>query len=476
MQPLLLSMIAAAAFSAATCTAQHEADNWYFGWNAGLSFGSGVPVPLIGGQVQTVESSVSLSDQNGNLLFYSGAGKIWGRDHQLMPNGTGLNSGTTCSQMVCTPYPGQDSLFYLFTPPDMTSGGWFCYSIVDLTLNGGFGDVINKNTQLFTPSTEKVTAVRHANGTDIWVIGHGYDNADFYTYRITSAGIDPTPVISTAGTPHTGGDLNKIGYMKASLCGDKIALAISDTGFVELFDFDNVTGTVSNAVHLGEFTPSNFWGIYGVEFSPDGSRLYVAQEGFPALLVQYDLLAGSPAAMIASADTIVQLAASVRTGGLQLAPDGRIYIPRLFPPPATFLSCINDPNELGPACLFVDTAVVLTPSGSCMHGLPNYMSSTFLTPSSSCDLTTAASDAAIAPGLSVFPNPAEESVSIALAASASAVEIRLLDPLGRIIRTERPAIGQAVVITWSLAALDVGMYFVEVRGEALQRTERLIKQ
>src|SRR6185503_6051784 len=136
-------------------------------------------------------------------------------------------------------------------------------------------------------------------------IGHSFDNADFYVYSITTAGINATPVISTAGTVQTG-YLNKIGTMKASPCGDKIGVIVFDAAYVELFDFDNSTGVVSNAVHLGDFTVGNAWGLYGLEFSPDGSRLYVTQEQ-PAIVVQYDLLAGSNAAIIASADTVAQL-------------------------------------------------------------------------------------------------------------------------------------------------------------------------
>jgi len=349
--------------------AQHEADNWYFGSYAGVSFSSGVPVALTNGQLYTNEGSAALSDSDGNLLFYSDGATIWDRTHTIMPNGTLLNSSSTCTQSALfVPYPGSDSLYYLFTPPDFVAPN-FCYSIVDMSLNGGYGDIIDKNTVLFSPSAEKVTAVHNANGTDAWVIGHSFDNADFYVYSITTSGINPTPVISTAGTVQTG-FLDKIGTMKASPCGDKIALVVFDAAYVELFDFDNTTGVVSNAIHLGNFTAGNAWGLYGLEFSPDGSRLYVTQEQ-PAVLVQYDLLAGSAAAIIASADTVAQLSSSELFGTLQNGPDGKTYIVRLS---KQFLACINDPNTLGAGCNFVDNAVSLG-SGYCNHGLPNFMSS-----------------------------------------------------------------------------------------------------
>src|SRR5262245_28875854 len=115
------------------------------------------PTPLTDGQLGTLEGCASWSDANGNLLFYSDGINVWDRNHNIMPDGNGLNGSATCTQSaLVVPYPGQDSLFYLFTPPDeFALPGYFCYSLIDLTLNNGFGDVINKNTQLFSPSTEK---------------------------------------------------------------------------------------------------------------------------------------------------------------------------------------------------------------------------------------------------------------------------------------------------------------------------------
>src|SRR5256885_1299253 len=128
--------------------AQHEADNWYFGTSAGLSFSSGVPVAITGGQINTNEGCAALSDSDGNLLFYSDGFSIWDRTHTIMPNGSMLNGSSTCTQSALfVPYPGSDSLYYLFTPPDFFAAS-FCYSIVDMSLNSGYGDIVDKNTIL----------------------------------------------------------------------------------------------------------------------------------------------------------------------------------------------------------------------------------------------------------------------------------------------------------------------------------------
>ncbi len=460
-------------FSIFTCAAQHPADNWFFGEHAGVMFGSGVPVAVPGGPINQLEGCASLSDASGNLLCYSDGYNVWDRDHQLMPNGTGLNGHFTSSQSALfTPWPGQDSLFYLFTPPQFVPGETFRYSIVDLTLNGGYGDVVNKNTPLFSPTTEKVTAVHHANNSDIWVIGHSFGNADFLAYLVTSSGIDTVPVISTAGVPHTGSVSNMTGIMKTSPCGDRIALTVSGDNFVELFDFDNASGVVSNANYLGDI-PFNFFGLYGVEFSPDGSRLYVTQEGTPGILIQYDLLAGSAAAVVASADSVVTLAGTHLFGALQLAPDGKIYIARLSD---DFLSCISDPDQLGTACAFVDTAVVLGPGALCLHGLPSFMSSIFLTQTSICPIATTTSERE-AEGLDVlvYPNPVDDIVFVSIPGSSATTRIELMGPLGQIVRTEQWSLRERKELRWDLAGLAHGMYIVVVTDGARRQSKRIAK-
>jgi hypothetical protein len=409
-------------------SAQHEADTWYFGFNAGITFSTTPPSVLPGGQIVTPEGCASLSDNNGNLLFYSDGATIWSANHMVMPNGTGLNGSLTCSQSaLIVPYPGNGSLYYIFTPPDEFTNTAFCYSIVDMTLNNNMGDVTNKNTPLFIPSTEKVTAVRHANGVDIWVIGHSFNNSDFYSYLLTPAGINTTPVISSAGTMNGGGIGTKIGNLKASPCGDKLALTVLDSAFAEVFDFDNSTGVVSNAIHLGNFLITA-WGLYGVEFSPGGSRLYVTQEN-PALLLQYDLLAGSPAAIIASADTISFVTNSwTKYAGLQNGPDGKMYMSRFT---ETFLACINNPDSLGATCNYVDNAVSLG-TATATHGLPNFMSSYF------CDRKTSLEEeGTLAKSLSVYPVPAHDKIHISFKKHSENYSITISDLLGKINYQEK---------------------------------------
>ncbi len=140
---------------------QEEANTWYFGRNAGIDFSSGNPVALTNGQLNTFEGSSTISDKNGNLLFYSDGATVWNRNHIIMPNGTGLLGNSSSSQSaLIVPNPTISNIYYLFTvdaQENNTNG--VNYSIIDMNLDNGDGDISTKNIPLINSATEKITAV-----------------------------------------------------------------------------------------------------------------------------------------------------------------------------------------------------------------------------------------------------------------------------------------------------------------------------
>lgn len=90
-----------------------------------------------------------------------------------MPNGTGLLGNYSSSQSaIIIPKPGSSTLYYLFTAAEYGDSyrKEYNYNIVDMSLDNGLGDIVQKNILLYAPGTEKLNAVRHANGIDIWLM------------------------------------------------------------------------------------------------------------------------------------------------------------------------------------------------------------------------------------------------------------------------------------------------------------------
>ena len=356
--------------------AQNESNFWYFGSSAALDFSGANPVAVAGSAMSTSEGCASISDKaSGQLLFYTDGLTIYNRNNIQMPNGSGLlGDGSSTQSAIIVPNPVSSNLFYVFTVAAQAAGG-LTYSVVDMTLQGGLGDVNGtKNVQLIDTTTEKVTAVMHCNGHDIWVIAHKYSSNAYYSYLITNAGIQ-APVITNIGVyigvqGGFGGQEETIGYLKASPNGKKIASSNwVNVNKMEIFDFNNSTGVLSNVI-TDTYPPNNFDGPYGVCFSPDNSKVYFGI--FPDRIFQYDLNAGSPAAILASKYTVVQNVA-LTIGGLGLAKNGKIYISTSN---LSTLDVINTPNVVGVGCGYQATAVNLG-AGMAIFGLPTFIESFF---------------------------------------------------------------------------------------------------
>jgi gliding motility-associated-like protein len=343
---------------------QGQGNIWYFGIHAGLDFNTGVPVVLTNSAMSTNEGCAVISTSSGNLLFYTDGMYVYNANHLQMPNGFGLfGHPSSTNSGVIVPKLGNPNLYYVFTNDYVWGSNGLCYSIVDMTLNGGLGDVTIKNVSLLPTSSEKLTAVKHANNNDIWVVVHKVNSNQFYAYLVTSLGIN-APVISGVGSTISNGTQ---GQLKASPCGDKLAYATYQQDYAEVLDFNNSTGVVSNP-HTFYFSDAT----YGIEFSPNGNLVYIGVSYNNNKIYQVDLSTWT-STLIASP--------TLQIGCLQLGPDGKIYIAHFNygPAPCDYLGIINNPNISGGGCNYVQNAIFLNLTGNnqSFYGLPNFMQSYF---------------------------------------------------------------------------------------------------
>jgi gliding motility-associated-like protein len=409
--------------------AQNEAANWYFGQFAGVRFNQNTDqvTALTNGRLNTLEGCTSISDTDGNLLFYSDGRTVWNRNHQPMPNanegaGTGLlgDESSTSSGLI-VPKPQDANFFYLFTVdephhfntpafPNQTAGNGsndgFRYSLIDMSLQGGLGDVVptEKNVELITydpadpiqasyKCSEKITAVRADDCSSFWVLSHFGSN--FHAFKVTETGVETTPVVSTVEpfVPFAGYRRNALGYLKASPDGTKLAVAhygfstqtaTDGPGAVYLYDFDNDTGVVSNPVEI--YSQQNNNSPYGIEFSAENRKLYATvglgiDGNGASQVIQWDL----EAANIEATAQIIHTSNSMSAGALQLSINKKIYRAQLsFTGNNTvsrFLGVINNPEADGSAANYNEQGVLLDVNGTGQNlgriGLPPFIQSLF---------------------------------------------------------------------------------------------------
>ncbi len=286
-----------------------------------------------------------------------------------MENGTGLFGDDSATQSaIIVPSPANDGIYYIFTVGAL--GGPLNYSVVDIRQSNTFGKVIKKNTELLNLSTERITAVRHANGKDIWVVGHEWKSDKFHSWLITGTGVIEKGIISAVGTVQEGDEGASAGYMKVSPDGSTVAYATNqDDNYIEIFDFNNVNGSVSNTRLLTGIGGDA--GPYGLEFSPDSKILYFAENSsaYPGNLYQIKL----PAETGSIAGKAVSLVALKEIGALQLGPDGRIYVAQYK---SHFLHVRDKPNVPGNNADFMLNTIPLGDKQS-TFGLPTFIQSFF---------------------------------------------------------------------------------------------------
>lgn len=349
---------------------QREFNNWYFGKYCGITFNGMKPEKLSDGKMLALEGCSSVSDRYGNLLFYTNGVEVFNKHHEIMKNGQGLFGNTSATQSaLIVPRPGNNYEYFIFTIDKHGESNGMRYSIVDMERENGAGEVTQKNILVYTPTTEKITAVRHANEIDLWIITHEWRGNAFKVYLLTHEGIKDT-VISRIGIYQEGDSLdNTLGYMKASPHGNRLAVAYDS--LIQVLDFNNITGKVGNPLTINEM---HNYVSYGLEFSPDGTKLYAVNFKWRdrvSTLSQFNLLAGSETAITNSEITLYEKA-DYTFGAIQRGPNDKIYVAKFL---SESLGVINKPNEIGANSNYIHEGFDLSP-GVCQYGLPAFVQTT----------------------------------------------------------------------------------------------------
>jgi hypothetical protein len=431
------------------------AENWHFGDSVNLDFTSGMPVATSNSSIFSYEGCVSVSDRQGNLLFYSNGGNmsvsdaniggVWNRNHQVMPNGQLVDTAGCYSSIqssVVTPKVGSQDQYYLFTmdciesqQTSLTHYKGLRYTVVDMALDGGLGDVTSEKgiPLLNDPGlflSEGIAATAHSNGDDYWLIVHSVapDSMNrFYVYSISSTGISG-PSIQDLGH-------YSYGQMKFNIDGNRFSNGS------HVFDFDKSNGTLSNPIDLGVSGS-------GKAFSNSGQYLY---QTAAFTLYQYDLFATDVVASRTTIHTGNIFDFDMIKVSMQRGPDCKIYVAIMT---MNYVGVINSPDLPGTACNYVNDQVTL-PGYLCQAGLPNFIESDFR----SCESLGIFQRAMFR--LNLYPNPTSNSITIDIFPSLLEAEFSIVDIFGKtIFKSHFNNLSQNV----NTSEFDNGVYFLRVSG------------
>jgi gliding motility-associated-like protein len=346
--------------------AQNQANYWYFGEHKGLNFNDGTPIVLLDGQTNYGLGNATISDSNGNLLFYTAGHGIHNKEHLIMANGLDLNGPGVFGRAIVR-MPGQNNLYYIFTArhPQIFLG--FYYSVVDMTLDGGLGAVIEKDVPVDSgwDSADRIALAKKENSEDVWVVTRKFTEDAIASYLINTNGFHPDPVLSEM--PDRYPNLGSWGFLKI-LYNKKYLISSYLDEYIEVCNFNPSSGAANYMYTLHK--PGGVNGsITGIEFSPDSKYLYVSfsVEQDTNAIYQFDIEFISNQSDFNNSATFIGMGQAM---ALQLARDGKIYC--ISEISGTRMSVINNPWIAGVGCDFQNNIIEMNP-GDAGYSLPNIL-------------------------------------------------------------------------------------------------------
>ncbi|MBL7982592.1 MAG: T9SS type A sorting domain-containing protein [Flavobacteriales bacterium] len=387
-----------------------------------------------------------MTDANDSIFAYTNGWHLADASHQPMLNGGGLNPSTVVDTswgvhssycQIILPWPEHEGIFKMVhLSPDAVNGNGIIhsarlyYTIIDKDLNGGLAGVVSKNNVILEEPllAGGLSAVRHANGRDWWILTHGIDNDEFISFILTPFGFEG-PFYQSIGTTQVGG----VPRASFSPNGDKLAYTGYQTG-LDVYDFDRCTGILSNWRHAdildNAFTRS-------VQVSSDGSLIYVSSVD---TVYQYPLTGGLLGApnVVATHDGFFDQNPALRTlfANMCLAPDGKIYISTGNG--TRYMHVIHAPDLPGLACDLVQHEHYRqTWTANSIPYRPNYLLGPIDgTVCDSLGITVGVSDEEMQAGLRAQPNPSNGIFMLRYKGLPEAGRLYIRDQTGRLVLEE----------------------------------------
>ena len=457
---------------------QNQMNNWFFGDSLLMTFSGGIMCDTVAGSI-IQESSASISDDMGNLLFYTDGEYVWNRDHEIMPNGCCLDIdqyweiGSSVTQGAhIIQRPSHINEYYIF----ILSVNGLSYSVVDLSFDAGSGDIVLKNSTLIDhPLTEQMTSVKHANGRNWWLFVHkkGIEpDASNLFYKLLL-----TPDTITIETQEVGFSRmgNNFGQMIFSQDGSKMAIA--DTNCLEIYSFDRCEGLLEQLYFIPNADIA-LEKLYGCAFSPDGNKLYVSTEGLieHSKLFQYCFNCNDP--FPATKTLIYELISDVNfdvyeytIGQIQLAANAKLYFTTSYTIFPNFiyseetmnLNVINFPDVEGVSC-DVDSNSIWLGGRRSLYGLPNYPNYNLgpLTDSECDTIITGIIDPIKSHTIDIYPNPTIGILNIEFSDPFIPQTIIITDISGTILIKEEISEKSGVPFNFDIENLKPGIYLISV--------------
>ncbi len=351
------------------------------------------------------------------------------------------------------------------------------YDLIDMNANGGDGKVIDKYHPITLEgkmSINSMSAIRHANGRDWWLVKPHINKHFFYSFLAT-----PDKVEGPFEQDMNGPDFisNNWGQSNFSQDGQYYALTQYGSESIQINTFDRCSGKMSKYRSVSPPIDTNWYydPIYmkdtfelisagtGVCFSPNNKFLYIVT---PISVWQYDM--NTEEIINLNTDTFYNGALNITAYN---APDGRIYTGN-WNGTNYGLSYIEFPNTKGKDAHFCQICLPTPFTTSVPPNMPNYELGVLK--GSSCD--TIRPPKPIHDIIKIYPNPVSENLTIELPTGSKKVHINIYNMLGEIVLSYTSEQIQNDKVELSLKHLARALYSTRINVDGNNYVGKLVKE
>ena len=455
---------------------------------AGLDFSNGEPNTCsFNSSFSFWGLSNSISDKEGNLLFYSDGIQLSDRSHNIIENSVDFNTGEfvqtfgydsqgASQGLITIPSKMNDSLFYLFHTPIQRVGEERTTLPTSLLMSQvkilptGKLNMIQKGFSIVQDTLLNFTmqAHPHENGEDWWIIVFEYNSNQYYKVLLKGDGT----IEVEKEELETKVERSRF-QTSFSPNGQYFALTSWEALESYLWNFNDSNGSLTNPIKIKPTSIDSLDIPMGCAFSPNSRFLYISSYRY---MRQYDLCQDDinrSYSLVGEWDGMYTWIYPFSFARMMLAPNGKIYSSAFNS--SVYMSTIHNPDEKGLSCNFIQHDLEAKEGNifgsNTIPEFPHYRNNrdSLICLTSYVENSMAFDDVEI----KIYPNPASQFIKLQSNRKIQQGVINIYSQNGYLIRTD--IWSQANSHSMRVENLNTGLYFIEVEYEKKRFINQFIK-